>query len=150
MKTCLIFLLAAASIVLSGCGAAHAEPAQANATAPAATYKAGNGIQLSPGARELAGLKLADAAERPLGAGARATAIPVAALVRTVKGDFVYVANGPWFLRTAVTIGITDGEWAQVADGLYEGDTVVSHGARTLWLAELQAINGGVGCADGK
>jgi hypothetical protein len=82
-----------------------------------------------------------------------ATRLPTAAVLRTVKGDFVYVANGPWFLRTPVTLGAADSPSAPnsfaLKEGLYEGDTIVTHGVRALWLAELQATNGGVGCADG-
>jgi hypothetical protein len=46
-------------------------------------------------------------------------------------------------------------EWPQaddqvdVADGLLEGDVIAVDGGRYLWLAELQDIKGGVGCADG-
>ncbi len=150
MKTLLPFLIVSASLVLSGCGASHAEPAQTKAPAPAAIYKAGNGLQLTPGAREMIGLKTADVAEREIGTAGRRAAIPASALIRTVKGDFVYVANGPWLLRTPVALGAGDAAWFHVADGLYEGDTVVAQGARGLWLAELQAVNGGVGCADDK
>jgi hypothetical protein len=32
---------------------------------------------------------------------------------------------------------------------LLEGDVIAVAGGRYLWLAELQAIKGGVGCADG-
>lgn len=118
-----------------------APPASANATA--AHYKAGHGIQLSPAARTFVGITTADFATR----------LPASAVLRTVKGDFVYVANGPWFLRTPVTLGAADSPSAPTSfalkEGLYEGDTFVAHGVRALWLAELQATNGGVGCADG-
>ena len=150
MKTLLTLSILSAAVMFSGCGASHAEPAQTKTPVSAAVYKAGNGLQLSSGARELIGLKTADVAEREIGAAGRRAAIPVSALIRTVKGDFVYVANGPWLLRTHVTIGAGDATWIHVADGLYEGDTIVAQGARALWLAELQAVNGGVGCADGK
>ena len=69
--------------------------------------------------------------------------------MRTIKGDFVYVANGDWFLRTPVVIGATDASHVEIKDGLYEGDAIVVKGVRGLSLAEIQALNGGVGCADG-
>ena len=81
--------------------------------------------------------------------GAEQRDLPAAALLRTVKGDFVFVANGDWYLRTPVQIGAAHGDWLEVTGGLYEGDTVVTQGANALWLAELSATNGGVGCADG-
>lgn len=138
----LSFLTAA---LLAGCGSSRAGTASDIPAAKAATYKAGNGLQLSRGARELAGLKTQEVTARAGGP----VAIPASAVVRTIKGTFVYVANGPWFLLTPVTLGAAAGEWLPVTDGLYEGDTVVVQGTRTLWLAEMQAVNGGVGCADG-
>ena len=114
-------------------------PPAAPPPATAAHYKAGHGIQLSPAARAFVGIATADFATR----------LPTAAVLRTVKGDFVYVANGPWFLRTPVTLGAADATSFALKEGLYEGDTFVTHGVRALWLAELQATNGGVGCADG-
>lgn len=114
-------------------------PPAAPPPATAAHYKAGHGIQLSPAARAFVGIATADFATR----------LPTAAVLRTVKGDFVYVANGPWFLRTPVTLGAADATSFALKEGLYEGDTIVTHGVRALWLAELQATNGGVGCADG-
>jgi len=126
-----------ALLALSGCTDSHAAPAPE--TAPAALYKAGHGLQLSPAAREFTDVATAPFASR----------IPTEALVRTAKGDFVYVANGPWLLRTPVTVTTGDGLSFGVVDGLYEGDLVVVRGARMLWVTELGALNGGVGCADG-
>ena len=40
-------------------------------------------------------------------------------------------------------------EATEVGDGLLEGDEIAVAGAQGLWLAELQAVKGGVGCADG-
>jgi hypothetical protein len=48
-----------------------------------------------------------------------------------------------------VVIGATDASHIEIKDGLYEGDTIVVKGVRGLSLAEIQALNGGVGCADG-
>jgi hypothetical protein len=80
---------------------------------------------------------------------AGAAAIPTDALLRTIKGDFVYVANGDWFLRTPVIPGPTNATHVAIKEGLYEGDRIVARGVRALWLAEIQAVNGGVACADG-
>jgi hypothetical protein len=139
------------ALLTSGCGEGRAEKAQAHAHQPkaAATYKAGHGLQLTPVAASFIGLETADVGARDFAESKGATAIPVDALVRTVKGDFVYVVNGEWFLRTPVKLAARDSSHFAVEDGLYEGDKIVTRGTRELWLAELQAINGGVGCADG-
>ncbi len=151
MKLTYVFLAAVALALASGChrSAASSSVAAAPEPPPAAAFKSGRGLQLSPAAAAFIGLQTADAGTRDLAGAKGALAIPAAARLRTAKGDFVFVANGGWFLRTAVTLGATEGEWCVVREGLYEGDTVVTHGARALWLAEIQAVNGGVGCADG-
>lgn len=133
----LFIILATTSCTRTSATPPPAAPPPASATA--AHFKAGHGIQLSPTARAFVGIATADFATR----------LPTAAVLRTVKGDFVYVANGPWFLRTPVTLGAADATSFALKEGLYEGDTFVTHGVRALWLAELQATNGGVGCADG-
>ena len=135
MKAALIAFLTAISLLLTGCSDSHAQ-SQASEAPPASTYKAGHGVRLSPAATEFAGVATAEFTG----------SLPAGALLRTVKGDFVYVANGEWLLRTPVVLA-ADG--VTVTHGLYEGDIVVTQGVRALWLAELQAINGGVGCADG-
>jgi hypothetical protein len=136
------FILSLLALATTACTRTSATPPPTPpppASATAAHYKAGHGIQLSPAARAFVGIATADFATR----------LPTAAMLRTVKGDFVYVANGPWFLRTPVTLGAADSTSFALKEGLYEGDTFVTHGVRALWLAELQATNGGVGCADG-
>ena len=143
-----LFLTVALSLVLTGCSDTHATPAHVEST-PASTYKAGHGLQLTATARKFIALQTGEVATRDVLAAKAATAIPAGALLRTIKGDFVFVANGAWFLRTPVQIGATDRAWFEVKDGLYEGDTIVTAGVQALWLTELQAINGGVGCADG-
>lgn len=137
-----LLLLGAGMILLaSGCtesrAAAGHEPA--TGSAPAATYKAGRGLRLSEPALAFAGVATAEFTGR----------LPAAALLRTARGDFVYVANDGWLLRTPVRLGAGSGGSFSVDDGLYEGDVVVVGGAQALWLAEIQAVNGGVGCADG-
>ena len=73
-------------------------------------------------------------------------AVPRAALLRTTEGDFVYTANEGFFLRTAVKLGRMDHDFAEVTEGLYAGDSVVSHPVLTLWLTELHNVNGGDAC----
>jgi len=75
-------------------------------------------------------------------------AIPRTAIVDSVRGPFVYVQNGASALRTPVKLGPVQGALVEVADGLFEGDVVVTSGASDLWLIELQAVNGGKGCGD--
>lgn len=149
----LLGLLAAA--LLAGCGsrpdsAAHADPAGHGAELPpAVVFKAGRGLQLSAAAAQHIGLATAEVATRDLPGAPGVAAVPDSALLRTVRGDFVFVANGGWLLRTPVTVGPAGSGWLEVKDGLYEGDTVVEQGTRALWLAEIQAVNGGVSCTHG-
>lgn len=145
-----ILVLISFAFVVSGCGESRAEKATLRPEPKhASTYKAGHGLQLTPVAAALIELATAEVGTRDVGETKGTAAIPVAALVRTVKGDFVYVVNGEWFLRTPIKLTVGDGSHFAVDEGLYEGDKIVTRGARELWLAELQAINGGVGCADG-
>ena len=132
----------AVALGVSGCNRSVAETRVPAAT-PAAIYKANRGLQFSPTATQLFGLKTGEVGSRDVGTAKGVAAIPADALLRTIKGDFVYVVNGGWYLRTPVTMGAADREWCEVKEGLYEGDKIVVHGTRALWLAELQAINGG-------
>jgi hypothetical protein len=134
----LLLLLAATPLLFTGCADSHAQAAAAE-PAPACSYKEGAGLALSPAGETFIGLKTAEYSGR----------LPGAAILRTAKGNFVYVANGGRFLRTEVKLGASDQTGSEIKDGLYEGDTVAVAGVRGLWLAELQAVNGGVGCADG-
>jgi hypothetical protein len=139
MKSLLLLVSFGAEILLAaGCADSHARAAAAEPP-PAATYKAGHGLRLSPAAAAFAGLATAEFAG-PL---------PAEALLRTAKGDFVYVLNDGWLLRTPVNVAAGPGGGFTLRDGLYEGDVIAVRGVRALWLAELQAVNGGVGCADG-
>ncbi len=146
-----------AATLLAGCGS-HADSAvhadgdghdHAAEAAPAVLFKAGRGLQLGATAAQFIGLATAEVAARDLPGAAGAPAIPESALLRTVRGEFVFVANGGWYLRTPVQTGAVAGGWIEIRDGLYEGDTVVAQGARALWLAEIQAVNGGVSCTHG-
>jgi len=152
-----LFASALAATLLTGCGS-HADSAahdehdghdHAAEAAPAVAFKAGRGLQLGATAAQFIGLATAEVAARDLPGAAGAPTIPESALLRTVRGEFVFVANGGWYLRTPVQTGAAAGGWVEIRDGLYEGDTVVAQGARALWLAEIQAVNGGVSCTHG-
>lgn len=150
MKTLFLLSLALSALAVTGCNRSLAEThALAAEPTPAATYKAGHGLQLSPAATQIVGLKTGEVAARDIVQAKAVPAVPADALLRTVKGDFVFVVNGEWFLRTPVVLGGNEAGFFEVKEGLYEGDKIVIHGTRALWLAELQAINGGVACADG-
>jgi multidrug efflux pump subunit AcrA (membrane-fusion protein) len=157
MKTLPILLALSASFGLAGCGS-HTDSATHGAgdghdhaaeAAPAVLFKAGRGLQLGATAAQFIGLATAEVVARDLPGVAGAPAVPESALLRTVRGEFVFVANGGWYLRTPVQTGAAAGGWVEIRDGLYEGDTVVAQGARALWLAEIQAVNGGVSCTHG-
>lgn len=125
MKTFLALTFSTLAVLsLAGCSDTHAtadaEHAESHDSPAACIYKDGRGLQLTAAAAKFAGLEVADFTGK----------LPPSAVLRTVRGDFVFVENDGWFLRTP-------------ADHLYEGDRIVVSGVRTLWLAELQAINGG-------
>jgi hypothetical protein len=77
-----------------------------------------------------------------------AVAVPISAILRTVEGTFIYTVSGDRFIRTPVTLGLSDGEFVETLDGLYTGDQVVVEAVKTLWMAELQSIRGGKSCSD--
>ncbi len=149
MKTFLTLFSILTAAAVSGCNRSVAETARVHEHTLAATYKEGHGLKLSERGAQFVALKTGDVGSRTVGAAANVAAIPADALLRTVKGDFVYVANGEWFLRTPIKVGATADGWLEVAEGLYEGDKIVVSGTKALWLAEVQAVNGGVGCAHG-
>lgn len=143
-----LVFLSGVALSLTGCGESKAANQAASDPAPAAVYKAGRGLQLTDTGRKFIHLEIDDVTLQRI-SNEDVAAIPSAALLRTVRGDFVYVANGDWLLRTPVVVGKSTGAFVEVKDGLYEGDRVVIRGVRNLALAEIQAVNGGVGCADG-
>lgn len=60
-------------------------------------------------------------------------AVPVGSVVRTDDGPVIYVVTGDQATQKAVKVGIRDGELVEVAaDGLKEGDTIVTVGAYGL------------------
>jgi hypothetical protein len=144
-----LILISIFALALSGCSNTHVSEEKHIELSPASIYKAGYGVQLTETARTFIELQTIEVAVHALAGGAEVTAIPSTALLRTIKGDFVYVENGEWFLRTPVTVGDIDASHIEIKEGLYEGDTIVVKGTRGLYLSEIQILNGGVGCADG-
>lgn len=138
MKTIASFVAVVATVLLSGCNRGAAESSLS--AEPAATYNAARGLKITPFAREFIQLATTDFT---------AVSVPATAVLRTVQGTFVYVENGGWFLRTPVKLGATspDGTGFALAEGLYEGDLIVTHGVRSLWLAELHFLRAGQACA---
>lgn len=143
-----LILLVLLSFGVAGCSRTSAQDHAPEPT-PAAVFKAQRGVQFSATAAHVLGLQSAEVGTHEFSPGKAVTAVPTDAVLHSVKGDFVYVANGGWYLRTPVKTGTTAAGWTEIADGLYEGDRIVTHGVRSVWLTELQAVNGGVGCADG-
>lgn len=84
----------------------------------------------------------------PTGKEENVVSVPRSALLRTSEGNFVYAVSGDRFVRAAVKLGVVNGEFAEVADGLYAGDQIAVKPIMSLWLAELQAIRGGKACSD--
>lgn len=82
-------------------------------------------------------------------AGEAVTSIPRSALLTTAEGTFAYTVNGEAYLRTAVKVGALNEQFAEITDGLYPGDEVVSAPVMSLWMAELQVLRGGKACTCG-
>lgn len=111
------------------------------------SYRAGRGITLS--AKAITALALEMAEVQNAAASSAYPAIPESSVLETIRGDFVYTLNGSAFLRVPVKLGARANGMVVVEDGLFEGDQVVKSGSYDLWMIELQAVNGGRGCADG-
>ncbi|MEM6883935.1 MAG: hypothetical protein AAF571_02810 [Verrucomicrobiota bacterium] len=75
--------------------------------------------------------------------------IPKEAVLKTARGEFVYVANSEFFYRAPIKVKGENQDQALISDGLFEGDIVASRGVQQLYLIELQTTNGGQGCAHG-
>ena len=142
-----LLLAVAAALFGAGCGETHADHHAHDhhraESVPAATFEEARGLQLTPAARAFIGLDTAEVARRDFAAAKGAAAVPVAAVLRTVRGDFVYVVTGEWFRRTPVSVAGSDDTQLAITDGLRAGDRVVIGGVRALWLAEIQARNSG-------
>ncbi|OPY58332.1 MAG: Cobalt-zinc-cadmium resistance protein CzcB [Pelotomaculum sp. PtaU1.Bin035] len=62
----------------------------------------------------------------------QALLIPKESIVEKTGQKLVYLAKDGKAVETRVTIGITEGEMAEVLDGLQEGDTVINVGLTTV------------------
>lgn len=82
------------------------------------------------------------AANVTLDAGESAATVPRSALVQSTAGYFVYTVSGRHFVRVPVKLGALNADVAQITEGLYAGDQVVSEPAMSLWLTELAAVKG--------
>ncbi len=72
--------------------------------------------------------------------------VPASSVLETGAGKYVFVANGSYFLRTAIEIAARADGWVTVSEGLYEGDRIVTDGVRDLWCIELHATKTGAAC----
>ncbi|MGQ4276887.1 efflux RND transporter periplasmic adaptor subunit [Pseudidiomarina sp. E22-M8] len=78
------------------------------------------------------------AAHALLEAKQNATAIPISAVIRQEGKDVVFIhSGGETFERREVTLGIRDGSWIEVTDGVQVGERVVTKGAYDVRLAAL-------------
>lgn len=76
------------------------------------------------------------------------TAIPVSSVVRQEGKDVVFVhTSGETFERREVSLGIRDGAWVEVTQGLHSGERVVSTGAYEVRLAAMAGDDIGHGHA---
>ncbi|HDP90293.1 MAG TPA: efflux RND transporter periplasmic adaptor subunit [Thioalkalivibrio sp.] len=65
-----------------------------------------------------------------------ALAIPRSAVIDDTGSDVVFVQrDGEHFERRLVTLGIRDGDWVEVIDGLTSGERIVTRGAYLVHLA---------------
>lgn len=70
-------------------------------------------------------------------------AVPFSAVLDTAAGKFAYVKNGDFVLRTPIKTGPASGDFIEITDGIYEGDTIAVTGAEALYLIELRSTKGG-------
>ena len=140
-------LLAVLLAVANGCHNSdpHArETDEAKAAAKVCGYKEGHGVFVGQETREAIRLQLTEVVTK---AGSPFAAVPESSLLSTATGDFVFTVNGDHFQRTQIKVGGHADGWLSVADGLLEGDQVVTNGVRELWRIELQATKAGAACA---
>lgn len=71
--------------------------------------------------------------------------VPKTAVLTSVRGTFVFRAEGDTIVRTAVTTGRSDDTYVEILEGLAAGDRVVASPVKKVWLAHLHAERGGEG-----
>ncbi|HWB99766.1 MAG TPA: hypothetical protein VG672_23825 [Bryobacteraceae bacterium] len=72
-----------------------------------------------------------------------AVTVPLAAVLDSPAGTFVYVAHEGYYRRTAVRTGASTTDRVEIVSGLRAGDTVVTAPVQTLWLTELKLTMAG-------
>ncbi len=82
-------------------------------------------------------------AQIPLGEKRKMLAIPLSALLETSTGTYAFVRNGNFLLRTEIKIGAQTDNSVEIAEGLYEGDTIAVKPVQALYLIELRSTKGG-------
>ncbi len=80
---------------------------------------------------------------REAGAEETVLTVPRSAVLTTATGKFAYVQNGGHLLRSPITVGAENAEYAEITDGIYAGDVVAANPVETLYLIELRATKGG-------
>lgn len=74
------------------------------------------------------------------------TVVPEDAIIHSAEGAFAYVDNGGWTVRTPVEVGAVAGGKAEIIDGIYFGDRIVTKPVMSIWMAELQLLKSGKAC----
>ncbi len=98
-------------------------------------------VPLTPGSQSKATVEIP--------ASGAVAAVPVSALLKTAEGSFVYTVNGSFYVRSPVKTGASNDQFAEITDGLYSGDQIVTTPVMSLWMAELQVLRGGKACTCG-
>lgn len=103
-------------------------------------------LELPDGDRSLAVGAFIEASVPVGGTPQKAVAVPPSAILETSTGKYAYVVNGGHLLRTGIKTGAAGGDYVEITEGLYEGDTVAVKPVETLHLIELRATKGGGHC----
>jgi hypothetical protein len=139
-----LMVAATAALALCGCGDTGEiveEGDDGDSKVQVCGYKESHGVFVGQETREAIRLQVADVTVQTT-----APVVPESSVLSTATGDFVFTVNGAHFRRTEIKLGGRDNGWVVVADGLLEGDQVVTNGVRELWRIELQATKGGYAC----
>lgn len=103
-------------------------------------------LELPDGDRSLAVGAFIEASVPIGGSPQKGVGIPHSAILETSTGKYAFVQNGDSLLRTEIKTGAGNGEYVEVVEGLYEGDTIAVKPVETLYLIELRATKGGGHC----